>query len=264
MSLATSSEQLPPSEPDAGAVGGAKSPEPAPAPATVEAVAGVVAPAPKAKKAKRHAYTGPPVDCEHCGRRFKNPGGLGAHKRFCKAAPAAKVKPAPAPAPPIKLDEWLADQTPEEGAQRAAAVVDEVAAKDGGVVEVIARMEAAEVGIPDLIALVCLRALPPPLSDAEYAALRVAWKDSQLAIPPWLMTLMVTLAVIGPRAMMHPQLGPWIRAQLVGKPKAEPRAAARPAPIVTPAPEPISEPPAPAATTSDAKEQIRKAMEGIK
>jgi hypothetical protein len=241
---------------DAGTPGGAKSPGPASAPPVTSVTGGVPDPPPDTKKAKK-AYSGPPVDCEWCGKRCKNPGGLGSHKRHCKKRPdAGKVKPAPPMPPPRKLDEWTA----AEGAEKAEALIDSVTGADGGVVEVIARMDAAEVGVPDLIALVCLRALPPPLSNEEYAALRMAWKDNKVAIPPWLMTVLVTLAVLGPRAASHPVAGPWLRKQLLGT--AGDESAPEPEPIVPPAPRPAPAPePTPPPKAAAAATKIREAME---
>ena len=248
--------------PDAGTVGGAKSPGPAkpPAPDAGHGAGGAFDFKPKQK---RKGYDGPPLACRHCGRPCKNPGGLARHEKACKQAPAVKVAPAPEPAPARKLDDWQAEQTAAEGAAKAAAVVEEVAAAEGGVAEVIARMDAAEIGVPDLIALVCLRTLPPPLSEAEYAQLRMAWRDTNVSMPPWLLTALVTLAVIGPRAMMHPTLGPWLRSQLVGK-SADPEPPPRPTPIVTPVPDPepmAPDPKPPAADATEARRRLREAMD---
>lgn len=225
-------------------------------------------------------------ECERCGKVCKNPGAFGRHKKSCdrKAAENAAVKTlrsevpdrdsaqlrqdshsgADKPLPKARaFDEW---RTAAEGADAAEKLVGE----SGSVVEVIAKMEADSVGIPDMIALVCLRALPPPLSDDEYRMLRVAYKDNEITIPPWLMTVLITLAVLGPRSLAHPQLGPWLREKLTGS-SGEDEAPARPAPpppIVTPAPPPAAAA-APQHTTPQhsaetAKERIRRKMEELK
>ena len=127
----------------------------------------------------------------------------------------------------------------------------------------MARMSAEEVGVPDLIALVCLRALPPPLSDEEYQALRMAYRDRGVQLPPWLMTLVVTLAVLGPRVAAHPVAGPWLREQLVGK-RGQPKPKPKPSnvrPIVTPAPEPE---PKPEQADETARESVKRAMEAMR
>lgn len=221
--------------------------------------------------------------CERCGKVCKNPGAFGRHKKSCdrKAAEAAAVhglrsevpdrdtpqlqesaqpgdtKPLPASR---AFDEW---RTAAEGADAAEGLIGD----SGSVVEVIAKMEADSVGIPDMIALVCLRALPPPLSDDEYRMLRVAYKDNEITISPWLMTALITLAVLGPRSLAHPQLGPWIREKLTGSDGSDvaPAAAAAPAnpppppPVVTPPP-----PPPPPDTATAAKERIKRKMQELK
>jgi len=223
--------------------------------------------------------------CEWCDKTCKSKGALVRHKQACKARPAhipapvgrrKKAKtdeapPPPRPAPassdedrplpkPQRLDEWSA----EEGADRAARMVDEVSAEGGSVVDVMARMDAGAVGIPDLIALVCLRALPPPLTDEEYSALRMAYKDREVKLPPWLMTLVVTLAVLGPRVAAHPVAGPWLREQLVGKRKKAPE----PEPMKPPPPQPPKPKPEPQPEPEDksakAKAAVRAAMERMK
>jgi len=227
--------------------------------------------------------------CEWCGKSCKSKGALVRHKQACKARPAhipppvgrrkrakmAEAKAAPPPPRPAstnsdegqplpkpkRLDEWSA----EEGAERAARMVDEVSAEGGSVVDVMARMDAGTVGVPDLIALVCLRALPPPLTDEEYSALRMAYKDREVKLPPWLMTLVVTLAVLGPRVAAHPVAGPWLREQLVGKrkkAKPEPEPMKPPPP---PPPKPKPEPqPEPEDKSAKAKAAVKAAMERMK
>ena len=208
--------------------------------------------------------------CNWCGKICKSKGGLVRHQQSCKARPADIPPPvgrraaAAASAPPLppakKLDQWTAT----EGAERAAAMVDAVSEDGGTVVDVMARMTAEEVGVPDLIALVCLRALPPPLSDEEYQALRMAYRDRGVQLPPWLMTLVVTLAVLGPRVAAHPVAGPWLREQLVGKRgKPKPKPQPKPSnvrPIVTPAPEPKPE----QQTDETAREAVKRAMESMR
>lgn len=249
----------------AGIEGGATSPGPAPAPS------------PGVSDAGEGAVSDPPPDkwvCRYCGKICGNKGALGRHEQACKANPDRKARqrkapePAPRPvAPTISLDEWK-ERKASDGASAAAEVIDAVAGEGGGIPEVIARMDAGQVGIPDVIALVCLRALPPELTDHEYAMLRVAYKDSNVQLPPWLFTILITLAVVGPRALAHPDLGPWLRGLLVGSRKATPATMPEPAPepepVITPAPAPAPEPePAPVAepTDTDAREQIRRAME---
>ena len=212
--------------------------------------------------------------CDWCSKTCKSKGGLVRHQQSCKARPAdipapvgrraaatAAESSAPPLPPPKRLDEWTAT----DGAARAASMVDDVSADGGTVVDVMARMSAEEVGVPDLIALVCLRALPPPLSDEEYQALRMAYRDRGVQLPPWLMTLVVTLAVLGPRVASHPVAGPWLREQLVGKRGAKPKPSTvppPPPPVARPEPEPepeaSSEPDA-----AEAREAIRRAMEAM-
>jgi hypothetical protein len=259
------------SAPDASTNGGAQTPDAGKvAPVDPPGSAGVAVSKPD--KRRSGIYTGPPIPCQYCDKPCKNPGGKARHEKHCKARPSASGKvvpptPPPPPEPPKKLDDFLSE-TAADGAARAASLIDDVSGAGGGVVETIARMDAAEVGVPDLIALVCLRALPPPLTDAEYASLRMAWRDNKVAIPPWLMTLLVTLAVLGPRAVMHPVVGPWLREKLIGpSEKAAQAAAGGPfdftqtsEPIVTPPPKP--EPPPPASKPGqEARDKIRAAME---
>lgn len=239
---------------DAGnTVGGAKSP---------------VAPV-KAAAATPPVAAAVPFKCETCGRVSKNAGGHARHTKSCKrkaleraaiaqisAPPATPAKPVPAddPLPPPRaFDEW---RTAAAGAAAAEAAV----AGADNVVDVISRLEADKVGIPDLIALVCLRALPPPLTDSEYAMLRVAYQDQDVTIPPWLLTVVITLAVLGPRVAGHPVYGPWLREKLVGEPVAAVTSSPRPAPpppppIVTPPPVDPPPPAAAAETPADAAKQ---------
>lgn len=242
--------------PDAGVVVQNPS-EPAPEPA---------APVKKARRA--------PVvhECDWCGKRVKGAGPFARHRKACKkrpkdaepAKPAPKVRQDKTPpedfAEPKKLDDWTAEQA----AQRAAKMVDEVAAEGGTVVDVMARMDAGQVGVPDLIALVCLRALPPPLSDQEYEALRMAYRERNITLPPWLMTLVVTMAVLGPRVAAHPVAGPWLREQLVGKrvkPKPQPM---RPPPPPPPQPKPEPAESRPEAKADEAKAAVRAAMDSMR
>jgi hypothetical protein len=239
---------------------------------------------PVAGSSSPSAAAGPPSSgytCEWCGKVCKKKGGLVRHQQSCKARPAhipapvgrrarakaADIDPPPrssapeAPLPPPKrLNEWTAT----EGAARAAAMVDDVSAEGGSVVDVMARMDAEQVGVPDLIALVCLRALPPPLSDEEYQALRMAYRDRGVKLPPWLMTLVVTLAVLGPRVAAHPVAGPWLREQLVGKRTEKKRAAVVTPPPPPPPPPPPKPSPEPEDTAEKAKDAIRRAMEGMR
>ncbi len=143
---------------------------------------------------------------------------------------------------------------PKEGAERAkAALIGDPktlqAAADGDVRSVgklVGRLSQGHVGIPELGALACETALPPPLQDAEYAALCAVWGEDALDIPPNLLKFLVTASIFGPRLLTHETIGPKLRelgdraAQrfgLGGEPEKKPAPAivARPA---KPAPAP--------------------------
>jgi hypothetical protein len=221
----------------------------------------------------------PGFDCSWCGKTFATGRGLGGHRRWCGDKPhAAKVAAGQAPA---KVDKTGAAGTPaapaapaatvagevppgvaaaaatptpesvEARARQAAKVFTEAEAAGGGTAATVARLEAAGIGVADLIAMCCALFLPPELSPSEYAMLQRAW-GPVLNIPGWLVKIVVTVMVLGPRIKAHPELGPWFREQLTGN-KAPPDHASVQAPVVTPAPaQPTAAAPEPAPPSNGA------------
>lgn len=192
----------------------------------------------------------PTTTCEGCGKTFASLKALYGHQRRnadgtlrCTAspgaAPAAAARPvreaiaaakaAPPPPPTQPFGSAAAGAAAAEAAIRAIP--------DGATTaQVVATLSHGNLGVAELVALVCLRGLPPPLEDEEYRALRAAWADSRIEIPTWAMQALVTLAILGPRAMAHPYLGPQLREFFTGKPT--PKVASHPQPQPAPQPEP--------------------------
>lgn len=178
--------------------------------------------------------------CEKCGKGFATKAGMHGHRRWClrKADPPArkKISSAADAAPPSASEPASVD----DAVKAAAAALDGVG-EDATTAEVLGKLAKGGIGVAELIALACYRALPPKLEEAEYRALRGVWSDSQIELPQWAMQLLVTLAIIGPRAMAHPWLGPQIRALFVPSSPA-PRTSAA---VQTPPPPPPAPPPSP-------------------
>lgn len=196
-------------QPDTGAVDSARPPGPVATPA--EQLAGVAS----------------FLTCEHCGKGpFKSRAGLVSHQRWCKAAQESAPAAPPAPAAPaakpqaIKIDQAFARSTPQEGAERAkAALIGDKAALQGAaegdarsIGKLVARLGQGHVGVPEIGALACETALPPPLKDAEYTALCAVWGDDALDIPPNMLKFLVTASIFGPRLLAHESIGPAIKA----------------------------------------------------
>jgi len=202
--------------------------------------------------------------CSWCGKAFDTGRGLGGHRRWCKSKPyAAKVKAGQVPAaaavavteagvvPPgvaaAAVDDAITPDAVEARAKRAASVFIEAEAAGGGTAAVVGRLEAANIGVADLIAMCCALFLPPELTPAEFRMLQRAW-GPVLHIPEWLVKIVVTVMVLGPRIKAHPTLGPWFREQLTGNKAPPPPPEDGPPPIVTPpppedAPVPVAAPP---------------------
>lgn len=239
---------------------GGASAAPEPASQAGAAVPPPVEPSPSVPPAAEHR-------CEKCGKGFASKAGMHGHRRWClrkadpparkKISTAADAEPAPAEQP----------ASVDEAVKAAAAALDGIDG-DATTAEVIGKLSHGGIGVAELIALACYRALPPPLTDAEYQALRGVWSESQLELPQWAMQLLVTLAIIGPRAMAHPWLGPQIRALFVpSKPNApkrvDPPPAAKPPPVDSgppPPPQP-SKPAAPQRTAADLTPEERAAWD---
>lgn len=198
--------------------------------------------------------------CEKCGKGFPTKSGMHGHRRWClrKADPPARRKISTAADAAADAEPAPAERpaSVEDAVKAAAAALDGVDG-DATTAEVLGKLSHGGIGVAELIALACYRALPPPLTDPEYQALRGVWSESQIELPQWAMQLLVTLAIIGPRAMAHPWLGPQIRALFVpSKPAAAavapPRRQDPPPPPPPPEPEPApSKPAAPARSAAD-------------
>ena len=198
--------------------------------------------------------------CADCGRTFAKKQSLGGHRSRCKVRLAGGA-PAAAPVP---LEAWTAAAAEERGANPASSATQAASraeaalrgsSPDAGAPEILARLARGNVGVPEVIALACLRAFPPELEDAEYRALCAIYSDG-LELPPWVLKIVVTGAIIGPRIAAHPTVGPWIRAQLVPSSAAAPAAKPR---AVAPAPAPVSSSPPPAAAAPASSSPLRPA-----
>ena len=198
---------------------------------------------------------GPSFICDGCTKGpFKSKAGLVSHQRWCKAvqdsAPAATDEKPQA----IRLDTAFSRSTAGEGAQRAkAALVGDPKALQGAmdgdarsVGKIVSRLSQGHVGVPEIGALACETALPPPLKEAEYAALCAVWGDEALDIPPNVLKLLVTASIFGPRLLAHESIGPAIKngAAKIGRklglveeePAQLPARPARSAPVAAAAP----------------------------
>jgi hypothetical protein len=197
---------------------------------------------------------GPPsfleLTCD-CGKGpFKSKAGLVSHKRWCdKKKPDDQTenqKPRP-----IKIDAAYSRSDATEGAQRAkAALIGDREALEGAVSgdarsigKIVSRLSQGHVGVPEIGALACETALPPPLKEAEYVALCAVWGDEALDIPPNALKFLVTASIFGPRLLTHETIGPAIKrgaAKLAARfgigEKEEPAPA--PAPAYRPPPPP--------------------------
>ncbi len=211
--------------------------------------------------------------CQYCGKGpFKSRAGLASHERWCKAKPKAEkaeqtLDPVATPETPdrpkpVKLESLYSPepQRPATAVHAAQAAQDAITGdpellesaaggdlKSAG--KLIGRLSAGKVGVPELSALACQTALPPPLAETEYQALCAVWGDDDLDIPPGVLKFLVTASIFGPRLMQHPQIGPSIsslgkrlaeRAGLIEQ--AKPVQASRPKPKPEPKPEPKTEP----------------------
>ena len=210
--------------------------------------------------------------CKYCGKGpFKSRAGLASHERWCKAKPKADkagealgpVSPPETPdrPKPVKLESLYSPepQRPATAAHAAQAAQDAIIGdpellesaaggdlKSAG--KLIGRLSAGKVGVPELSALACQTALPPPLAETEYQALCAVWGEDDLDIPPGVLKFLVTASIFGPRLMQHPQIGPSIsslgkrlaeRAGLIEQEK--PAQASRTKPRPEPRPEPQRE-----------------------
>ena len=212
---------------------------------------------------------GPPsfaeLTCPDCDKGpFKSKAGLVSHRRWCGEKKTTAAEPEQTGGPkkptPIKIDSAFARSTASDGAERAkAALIGDPAALDGAIAgdarsvgKIVSRLSQGHVGIPEIGALACETALPPPLKEAEYVALCAVWGDEALDIPPNMLKFLVTASIFGPRLFAHETIGPALKngatrlAQRIGlSPAPEPVA---PLPIRRPvaAAPPAAAPPAPA------------------
>jgi hypothetical protein len=192
--------------------------------------------------------------CPKCGKGFDSRQAMGGHKRHCKAIPP-EGRPK---ATPIPAASWTADAAATAGADPASASVQAAAAAEaavhraadsgGGTAAIVGELARANIGISELVALACLRALPPPLTDEEYKALRTVWADSALEVPQWVMQAVVTAAILGPRLIAHEVIGPQIKAFFgIGQPPkarpVSPQAPIQASPQAPPVQPPIQPPP---------------------
>jgi hypothetical protein len=210
------------------------------------------------------------IQCDLCGGMFSKGAGYAAHRRACEkkhsklqsAAPGyiasseavdnsqnleessddlSTAKPADSsterstvdPQPePMTWDSWSRENPEAKDATDKAAKAVERGAS-GGASGIMACLAEDGVGVPALIALACLRALPPALTDDELLSLRAVWEGDQIELSPGMQRLLVTVVLVGPRVLSHPTYGTYIRGLFVKKKR---RAVAAPTPAPTPAP----------------------------
>ena len=182
-------------------------------------------PPPEAREASPadvSASAGPPsadeLVCDKCGGGpYKSRAGLVSHARWCTGAQKRRVRKKPRP---ISLDDaYRAPATATEAAERAkAALIGDPEALDGAsrgepraVGKLVSRLAQGRVGVPELGALACETALPPPLKDTEYTALCAVWGEDSLDIPPNVLKFLVTVSIFGPRVASHETLGPALK-----------------------------------------------------
>ena len=223
--------------------------------------------------------------CELCGKLFKPGAGMASHLRSCRkkqnqASPAAdsdqsqimdkasQVTEEPlqqaSTVQPVTFEEYQAAQAPEsaqQAAQRAEASVIRGMKSGAGTTGIMACLAEDGVGVPALIALACLRALPPALTDDELQALRAVWDGQGMELSPGMQRVLVTAVLVGPRIVEHPTYGRKIRALFVSdKPK---KVAAPPAAPAAPQETPKAPNPPSRAATIEPDEDAMSAWEVI-
>jgi hypothetical protein len=208
--------------------------------------------------AVEQSAVGPPsfleLTCD-CGKGpFKSKAGLVSHKRWCNKknpdAQATNQKPRP-----IKIDAAYSRSDATEGAQRAkAALIGDPAALEGAasgdvrsIGKIVSRLSQGHVGVPEIGALACETALPPPLKETEYVALCAVWGDEALDIPPNMLKFLVTASIFGPRLLTHETIGPAIKR---GAAKLAARFGIGAPEEPAPAPAPAYRPPPPVAAAA--------------
>jgi len=225
------------------------------------------------------------IQCDLCGGMFSRGAGYAAHRRACEKKNSKLQSVAPGyiassepvdnsqnleespedlstdqstdssteqstvdPQPePMTWDSWSRENPETKDATDKAAKAVERGAS-GGASGIMACLAEDGVGVPALIALACLRALPPALTDDELLSLRAVWEGDQIELSPGMQRLLVTVVLVGPRVLSHPTYGTYIRGLFVKKKRP---AVAAPTPAPTPAP---TESATPAPTTPPANQ----------
>lgn len=231
-------------------------------------------PPPPPPKKKTHA-------CGWCGREFKSGPSLGGHKKNCPKRPPGGAKadkarkktsderketaetaqpanPRPAPIPlgdafsgaPKIPERRSADQAAQDAGEAVAhglQDMDRVGHNAAGFATLMLRLQRGKVGVPELSALACKTALPPPLDDDEYQMLCAVWGDDAIDIPPNLLKALVTGSIFLPRLLEHETFGPQLKklgSRMFGKLFGEPEEEPAPATVARPAAPPPPPPPA--------------------